>query len=391
MQRMALLTAALLCLIPPSTARADDWDLNLSRLCQFRDGVGQNSRWLGDCGGGTPKGVDPSKMVVIPDNAAFRSLMSELGVVFAPGILSPSDTQGYNGTNFSVDFGWTMINPKKLNKPKDPKDPNNPTPIEGQNYFWRAARQVQGRHFAGHDVTTNPGTNVALDNIKRELPSTYAPTVSVMARKGLWLPVPSFELAAGVKHLIGSRMWAPTVMAKLALHEGFQGWPLPAFAIRGTGVRVVGSPDFNLTIAGIDFSISKHFGVASTFNLTPYVGYQLLWIIADSEVLDATPEVDAMAQTAAAAGGDPLKHNRCGVQDCNGNFTFADQANITRHRAFFGIKANFFVASILLEYSLFASGGTSDKVALNAAGLEWEYPDESGFQQNISFSLQLDF
>ena len=98
-----------------------------------------------------------------------------------------------------------------------------------------------------------------------------------------------------------------------------------------------------------------------------------------------------MAQTAAAAGGDPLKHNRCGVQDCNGNFTFANQANITRHRAFFGIKANFFVASLLLEYSLFASGGTSDEVALNAAGLKWEYADESGFQQNISFSLQLDF
>jgi len=386
MQRMVLLVAAslLASLTQLPAARADDWDLTLSRLCQLKLKDGSQL----DCGGGysAAKGeVDH----VIADNAAFRSLMSELGVVFAPNILSPAATQGYSGFNMSVEFGWTMINPKKLNKEKDP---NNPDQIKGDHWFWRAANQVSSQNFVGGDITSEDhSAAVARDNIGRELPSSFAPTVSVMARKGLWLPVPSFELGVGVKHLIGSRMWAPTVMAKLALHEGFQGWPLPAFAVRGTGVRVVGSPDFNLTIAGIDFSISKHIGVASTFNLTPYVGYQLLWIIADSEVLDATPSVDAMAQTAKNAAGDPLKFNRCLVSDCNGSFTFSDQSNITRHRAFFGVKANFYVASLLLEYSLFASGANSDEVLNKATGIKWSIPDEAGFQQNISFSLQADF
>jgi hypothetical protein len=186
-------------------------------------------------------------------------------------------------------------------------------------------------------------------------------------------------------------MWAPMVMAKISVHEGFQGWPLPAFAVRGTGVRVVGSPDFNLSIAGIDFSISKHIGIASTWNLTPYVGYQLLWIVADSEVLDATPAVDAMDQTIKNAQGDPLQYNRCMVSDCNGNFTFADQANITRHRVFFGAKINFYIASLLVEYSLFASGADSDEVFEKATKTKIEVPDDAGTQHNVSFSVQLDF
>lgn len=358
-------------------AWADTWDLNLSRLCKLQLDNGSTR----DCGGGyTPAlgGVTG----VIPDNAAFRSLMSEMGVLFAPNILSPADTQGFSGFNMSVEFGFTGVNPKKVS--------NDPNGIN--HWFWRAAESVSPKAFEDGDISGDSHTaRTNRDIIANELPSSIAPTVTVMARKGLWLPVPSFELAAGIKHLIHSRMWAPIVMAKISVHEGFQGWPLPAFAVRGSGVRVVGSPDFNLSIAGIDFSISKHIGIASTWNLTPYVGYQLLWIVADSEVLDATPAVDAMDQTIKNAQGDPFQYNRCMVSDCNGNFTFADQANITRHRVFFGARINFYIASLLVEYSLFASGGKSDEVFEKATKTKIEIPDDSGTQHNVSFSIELDF
>jgi hypothetical protein len=380
MMRVSLRTAMMvtaLVLLGSESARGADWDINLSRLCQIRL---RNGGTL-DCGGGYDPSVDGDVDRVVADNAAFRSLMSELGVVFAPPILSPADTQGFGGYSMSVELGWTMINPKKLSGDQN---------ITGKHWYWRAAESVSPNAFKDHDITS-PDAAAARSRLERELPSSFAPSVTVMARKGLWLPVPSFELGVGIKHLIGSRMWSPLVTAKLALAEGYQGWPIPALAVRGSGARVVGTPDFNLTVAGLDFSISKHVGIGSTFNLTPYAGYQLLWIIADSEVLDATPGVDAMGATAASVGYDPLEMNRCGVQDCAGNFTFADQSNITRHRVFFGARANFYIVSLLLEYSLFASGSKSSEVFEKGTGIKLSIPDDAGTQHNISFSIALDY
>jgi len=47
------------------------------------------------------------------------------------------------------------------------------------------------------------------------------------------------------------------ITAKIALHEGFHGWPIPSLAIRGSGTRVLGTRDFNMSIAGLDFSPNK--------------------------------------------------------------------------------------------------------------------------------------
>ena len=370
------MVAALL-LLSGRDAGGADWDINLARLCQIQTKNGDRL----DCGGGYVPGTHGDVASVVADNAAFRSLMSELGVVFAPPLLSPADTQGFGGYSLSVDMGWTMINPKKLSE--DAK-------INGKHWYWRAAESVSEAAFAGGDIRSDKAA-AARDRISQELPPSFAPTVAVMARKGLWFPVPSFELGVGFKHLIGSRMWAPLVTAKVALAEGYQGWPIPALAVRGSASRVVGSQDFNLTVVGFDFSISKHLGLGSTLNLTPYAGYQLLWIIASSEVLDATPGVDSMGQSAAAAGRDPLGMNRCTVPDCAGDFTFLPQAYTTRHRAFFGAKLNFFIASLLVEYSYFASGSRSDEVLEKGSGTTLAIPDESGAQHNISVSVALDY
>ncbi|MBW2737024.1 MAG: hypothetical protein JRH20_31965, partial [Deltaproteobacteria bacterium] len=284
MSRWLQLTLAMvISLSLPATVRADTWDLNIGRLCRIETDDGRMVR----CGGAYSHDTYGRVAQIHPDVNAFRSLMSELGVMFAPNVLAPAETLGYNGFSIGVEMGWVTINPKKNANADD---------ADLAQRYWRAAESVSDTAFI--DPTFTPE---ARDRIERELPPSLATTVSVMARKGFWFPVPSFELAAGVRHLINSSMWAGVVSAKLALHEGYQGLPLPALSVRGSVSRVFGTPGFNLTVSGLDFAISKAFGVASTFNLTPYLGYQLLWIIADSGVIDATPNQDATGMSVGAA------------------------------------------------------------------------------------------
>lgn len=375
-RRRHLLTFAVLTalLTGPSVARAGTWDLKLNRLCRIETTSGQTIL-CGSYNFERHKGVRQ----VLPDNAAFRSLMSELGVMFAPNILAPAETLGFNGFNLSVEMGFVTANPKK--------NANNSDPGLKHRY-WRAAESVSDTAFTDETLTAE-----ASARIDRELPSALGSTISLMARKGFWFPGPSFEFGFGVRHLIDSRMVAGVATAKLALHEGYQGLPVPALGVRGSVSRVFNTPGFNLTVAGLDFSISKAFGIAGTFNLTPYLGYQLLWIIADSGVHDATPNRDAMGLTLAAAGTDPLARMRCNEsvsQDCNSSFAFLDQSDIVRHRIFIGLRGTLYVFSMLLEYSYFTEGRDIANVNIPTLGTT-NIPDESGAQHAVSFSIALDY
>ena len=390
-----ILCCATLLLLTAGGAQADTWDLQLGRLCQIYVESGGPL----DCGGG----YDPAKHGAIKkvqaDNPAFRSLMSELGVVFSPNILSPSDTQGYGGFSYNVEFGWTMINPKNNStsfKHSSPVDGSELT-TTGHRY-WRAAGSVSEKAFEKGNIRDLNQYSAQMERLDRELPPSFAPTVSIMARKGLWFPFPSFEFGLGVRHLIGSKMWMPQAQVKLALHEGFQGFPIPAIAIRASGGRVMGTPDFNLNIVGLDGSVSKHFGVASSFNLTPYLGYQFLWFIADAEVIDATPGVDPMyelTKPGAAFEGKGKDLLQCRHPDCNGNFSFDDQSNITRHRIFLGVKANFYIATLMLEYTYFFKGSTTDELRRYSSTVNAVIPetieDSAGGQHTINLSLGFDY
>ena len=403
-QATCTLCCAALLLLPAGRAQADVWDLQLNRLCQ----IYTSNDMVLDCGGGYNKATHGDVVQVLPDNPAFRSLMSELGAVFSPNILAASDTQGYGGFSFRVEFGWTMINPKKNSadytttvedKSKTP-DPSGRKEITTRGHrFWRAAGAVNSKHFSLGNIRNNQDSAIAakINDLEKDLPTSFAPTVTILARKGIWFPGPSFEIGLGVRHLIGSQMWMPLAQVKLALHEGFQNLPIPAIAIRASGGRVMGTPDFNLNVVGLDGSLSKHFGVASSFNLTPYLGYQANWIIADAEVMDSTPGVDPMQESTGPTGtynGKPKDTIQCRHPDCRANFSFADQADITRHRIFFGLKANFYIATLTLEYTYFFAGTTSDEVnrrtplgTLIGETIE----DSAGAQHSINVSVGFDY
>src|SRR5215510_4580334 len=195
---MRVLGAALALVLLASPARADDNDLSLSRF--GKAGVPDPMT------GNIPVGA----VTVDRDaNIKFRSLASELGIVLAPKLLTPADTIGFGGFQFSFEYSLTQIS---------------------QNAdFWDASRAVD---------PTNP---------TQKRPEQFLPTYGVFVHKGIWLPLPSFELGAGALHLGNSNLWALQGYAKFALQEGFHDWPLPSLAVRGSAARLMGSDDIDLT------------------------------------------------------------------------------------------------------------------------------------------------
>jgi hypothetical protein len=320
----------------PVSARADENDLVLSRFVHPLPP---------DSSGNVPIGAAQP-----PDAAKikFRSLVSELGVVLAPRLLSPADTIGYGGFQFSAEFAYTSIN-------------HNAD-------YWDATRRVN------------------LDQRQLNRPPSFMPTAGIFARKGLWLPLPSFEIGVGAVHVDSSNMWGLQAYAKFAIHEGFHNWPFPSVAVRVAGSRLLGSEDLDLTVASLDVSVSKAFGLGGTVTLVPYAGWNYLWIVPRSGALDASPWCDAFKPSSVP--GDtthpcPSANNQT---DLNANFAFPTQSVITRQRVFVGAKLKFYLVALTAEWeSTFASGSVdqNDLATLIA--------DQAQRQTTFALSASLDF
>src|SRR5262249_40082835 len=225
--------------------------------------------------------------------------------VFAPRNLAPADTIGFSGFQFSTEFSFTNIN-------------------SDQNY-WCATEE---------SANCNAG-------FKR---SSTIPTFGIFARKGMWFPLPSFEVGAGAVHILSSRLWSAQAYAKFAIQEGYQGLPIPSVAVRGAASRLLGVDQLDLTDVSLDISVSKRFAVQGTFSVAPYVGYAFLWIVPRSQVVDFTPQT-AVTPT----NGDIFN-----------NFTFPDQDNIVRHRFFAGVKLKYYVFAFTAEVDYAFSGSSVD-------------------------------
>lgn len=266
---------------------------------------------------------------ITPDRASFRSLSSELGVLVAPQPMDPADSLGLSGFALSADITLNTIS-------------NNAD-------YWRDA--------AG-------GT-----------PDSVVPTIQIMGRKGLW---PGLEVGAGASHVFDSKMWTMAGYGKLAIHEGFHHLPIPSIALRGMFSQLLGSKDFKMTTASIGGAISHVFGMGSTVNLTPYIGYQALIIMSRTGVIDSTPGVDEyQGETMPCDNGDP---------DCtvNGEFVMERQT-IIRHRPYLGFRMIFAVIRLGFEAMIVPKGGHSETIEGESL------TDAAGMQQQYTFSLGLDF
>ncbi|MBV8760520.1 MAG: hypothetical protein JO257_24725 [Deltaproteobacteria bacterium] len=236
---------------------------------------------------------------VVGENLEFRELSSQLGVVLAPHLLTPADTNGFGGFQMTVDYASTTI------------DASAP--------YWRVR---------------DGGTASSMT------------TIGFFARKGMWFPVPSFEVAAGAVHLVESHTWAAQLYAKLALHEGYHDLPLPSLAVRGGVSRMMNQRELDLTVASVDAIVSKHIGVGGTWRFDPYAGWNVLFIIPRSQVLDPTPNIDS---TQPGQNNDSLL-----------NFTFKDQQDIIRQRFFAGAKLQYYIFQFTLEFQYALKGSSVD-------------------------------
>lgn len=107
---------------------------------------------------------------------------------------------------------------------------------------------------------------------------------SLHVRKGLPF---SFELRARAGWLERSRMAVATVEGKWAIAESMP--YLPDFGVRAYGTRLFNTRDFQLFATGLDVGIGKRFAVAGIMTLTPYAGWNLVWVSASSSIVDFNP------------------------------------------------------------------------------------------------------
>ncbi len=210
-------------------------------------------------------------------------------------------------------------------------------------------------------------------------------TVGVFARKGFWLPLPSFEFGVGAVHLADSRIWTGQVYTKLAVHEGYTKLPLPSIAARGAVSRMFTQRELDLTIASFDLMLSKHFGIADTWRLDPFAGWNLLMIVPRSEVIDPTPHID------------PLEPGN--AMDSQLSFVFRDQDTIFRNRFMVGVKLQYYVVQLTLEAAFATSGssvddqpGTTEKCGNGMAETTaCDSDDRAAGQRTLSMSAGFDF
>ncbi len=327
-----MIRGALIALVLSSTsvAAADPNDLVLSRLgTRIMNSAGQ---------------VDQ----VVGENLELRALASQLGVVLAPHLLTPADTLGFGGFQFDLDLSQTSIDSKAA--------------------YWRAR--------AGSPDPAGTGGVAHGPDVLR--------TVGFFVRKGMWFPVPSFEVGAGAVHLVGSRTWTGQLYAKVGLHEGYHDLPIPSLAVRGAVSRMMNQRELDLTVASLDVTASYHLGVGGTWRLDPFIGWNLLMIIPRSEVVDPTPNIDPLAP-----GNE---------KDAALNFVFKDQSTIYRNRILVGAKFQYYVVQLTLEAQFALAGssvddrpGTTDACQPMSTTTACDAKDTAAAQTTVSLSAGVDF
>ncbi len=287
------LFAAVVMLALPSSASAADNDLRLSRLAEPFGG----SLSSGNYGQGFD-GCTNACGIVEPNEQQFQSLVSDLGQVFAPRLANPAETLGEAG------FAVNMMTSLSF--------------IPNEEEYWRRA-------------------------VEDGSPSSSLFTGHLQVRKGLPF---SFEVAGNMGYLFASEMFTLGADLKWALNEGFYYFPDVAF--RGSVNTLMGSSDLNLISAGGDMSISKAFGLGGVASLTPYLGYQVLFIIGSSRLLNAYPQDPRSPQfddsCPGAGANDPSRQCTTFAPE----FVFS-QYDTSVNRFFFGARLNVWVLNFVLE------------------------------------------
>lgn len=167
---------------------------------------------------------------------------------------------------------------------------------------------------------------------------------SIHLRKGLpW----SFEVGVRAAWFEKSRMGTGTLELKWALNEGFT--YLPDIAVRGHITKILNSRDFDVTAGGFDLGIGKQFAIAGMVTVTPYVGWNLIFVGASTGNVDFNP-----GRTLAEADAPNAQYTDYYV------FDSVLAAQNTNNRFYGGLRLIAGVVMIGYEFSYTALGSFND-------------------------------
>jgi hypothetical protein len=197
-----------------------------------------------------------------PDDAAFTKMINQFGFAFAPSSMHSARTTGIGGFHLSLEGVYTDI------------DASAP--------YWKEGTQGP----------VDPSTNRA--SRRNNSPQSMLQVYSIKARKGFAF---GLEVTGAVGFMPKTSMLSGGADVRMALLEGFRTGMLgilPDVAVGG-GVRTIsGASEFQLTVASLDAQLSKPLAIQDVSVLTPFVGFQYLWIFGDSGLIDLTPATDAI-------------------------------------------------------------------------------------------------
>lgn len=254
--------------------------------------------------GTLPSATLPGGNYATPDNDAWAKLVSQYGMAIAPMAMHPARTTGYGGFDFSL---WGTI-----------------TKVDGGADWLH--RGTEGPISGGRFPTNNRSPDGVLQ------------VYGVSGRKGM--PY-GFELEGSVGYMANTEMVILGGGVRWALLEGFRTGPLgylPDLSVGGYVNTMTGSPKVRITVPSLDVQVSKPFTIANQVIVQPYLGWQLLWILADSGVVDATPGFDAYAK---CKGGPPSQAEIDAGYDGRGNCTSAtaaEQLDVNNNMVFQNVR-----------------------------------------------------
>ncbi|MBN1773452.1 MAG: hypothetical protein JXB32_19475 [Deltaproteobacteria bacterium] len=307
MRNSAWLAAALCVLAFAGAARANPMDLTLSRLYDERA-----------C-------TDTRNQSLCADQAAFRELAREFGLVMAPALLAPAETLGYAGFYLGLEGSITTINSSS-------SEPSN---------VWFRGTEDQ-----------NP------DKVM------FVP--SIHARKGLPF---SFELGTSVSYVSATEQVLLGVDIRWAILEGYRtGWKayFPDIAVRGAVNRLMGDDEMDMTVWSVDVALSHPFSISGMMTITPFLGYQFVQTIADTAlVANGMIDPDDAPHTLIECSGDPDYQTSCvgGIYGPNIRYLDFDREYIDRHRGFAGVRLMYEHLAMILQ-GAFTDGQQSFGVSI---------------------------
>lgn len=194
-----------------------------------------------------------------PDHGAFKRLVNQWGFALAPNSMYPARTTGFGGFEFSFQGSFTSID-------------------NGQRYWQLGTEGERDTNTGAAAVVGTPPSVVQLWglNVRKSFPF-------------------GFEALANVGFVPDSSIINGGADVRLSLLEGFRqgiGGFFPDVAV-GAGIRTIsGTDQLQLTTVALDARVSKPFPIASSSVLSPYVGYQYVWIFGRSGLIDLTPATD---------------------------------------------------------------------------------------------------